>query len=220
MHNSDMPHMFKLCFDEIKKSKPQLIIDIGSGCMGYASRLIKTIDWECVLVLTDLSHRILKYDKYYVDEVLSNPKVKVVYLACDVKNLPFKDNSVTCITSMGGFEGVSYKYLDSYKESVRVLKINHNAVFSISLVSDKNNLQVRKWLNLIISEAQNSQMMMDYYNQIFDIREWHELLPNLGFTDHTLTKLSEEIPPPDEDKFPYNCEISRWMGHGIVVAQK
>jgi len=217
-YNSELrDNDYKMCLDELRKDKPKLIIDIGTGMMGWASRMVRLIDWECVLVLTDLSHRILKYDKRYVDEVLSNPKVKVVYLACDVRNLPFKDNTVDNITSMGGFEAVIYDYVKAYKESVRVLKNNHKALFDITYINDRNSADSIKWLELIHNEGGDMKV---YYNMIFDLKELAELIPSYGFSNHTLTVISDPIPPPDTDVFPYNDQISRWMGLAFVTAQK
>ena len=211
---------FKMCLDELRKYKPKLIIDIGTGMMGWASRMVSLIDWECVLVFTDLSHRILKYDKRYVDEVLSNPKVKVVYLACDVRNLPFKDNTIDGITSMGGFESVMYDYVKAYKESVRVLKPNSKALFDTAYIGDRNSADSIKWLELIHNQTDGDGIMTAYSNMIFDLNELAELIPSYGFAEHTLTVISDPIPPPDTDVFPYDSLISRWMGCAFVTAQK
>jgi Predicted transcriptional regulators len=218
-YNSELrDNDYKMCLDELRKDKPKLIIDIGTGMMGWASRMVRLIDWECVLVLTDLSHRILKYDKRYVDEVLSNPKVKVVYLACDVRNLPFKDNTVDNITSMGGFESVMYDYVKAYQEIVRVLKNNHKALFDITYIADRNSADSIKWLKLIKDDG--GDIMTAYYDMIFDLNEFAELIPSYGFSNHTLTVISEPISPPDTDVFPYDSQISRWMGCAFVIARK
>ena len=219
-YNSELRDNDKICLNELRKDKPKLIIDIGTGMMGWASRMIKFIDWECVLVFTDLSHRILKYDKRYVDEVLSNPKIKVVYLACDVRDLPFKDNTIDGITSMGGFEAVMYNYVKAYQESVRVLKNNHRALFDITFIADRNSPDSIKWLDLIHAEADGDNIMKQYYDMIFDLNELAELIPSYGFSNHTLTVISDPIPPPDTDVFPYNDQISRWMGVVFVTAEK
>lgn len=220
-HNEEPSDRYKSYLAEMRKDKPQIILDIGSGMMDWASKMIRLIDWDCVLVLTDLSHRLLKYDKRCVDEELSNPKVKVVYLACDVKNLPFRDGVIDCITSSGGYDCISYgQYDKAFIESVRVLKQNHKVITSLSCITDRNTDGNKKWLALIEEEANHGQLMREVYNMIHDVGEWHEILPTYGFTSHTLTMESPEIPPPDTDVFPYDCMVDRWMGLASVIAVK
>ncbi|MDF2544508.1 MAG: hypothetical protein K0S47_4226 [Herbinix sp.] len=202
----------------LKQSKPSVILDIGSGMGFFAAQLIQYIDWECVLVLTDLSHRILKYDKRYFDETSINPNVKVVYLACDVCNLPFKDNSLECITSCGGYDCVMTDFTNSMSESHRALSENGKIVFSIGLIGNREDENVQKWLDLI--KADTDPDMLQFYSQIYDIKEWHEIIKNLGFAKHTLIQTETEIPVPDTDVFPYDCMIGRWMGSANIVAEK
>lgn len=182
---------------------------------------MKFIDWECTIILTDLSHRILKYDKRYIDEHLMNPKIKFVYLACDVRNLPFKDDVLPFIFSYGGYQGIDYKWKEAFIESRRVLKECGEVMTELGIISDRENENVKKWLKLIKNEIGHDFDMMDlYYRTIFDVKEWHEIIKEFGFKDFTFIKISDEIEAPETDVFPYNCEISRWMGLAFIVAVK
>ena len=206
---------------ELQKNKPPIILEIGSGAAYGVRKFMKFVDWECTIILTDLSHRILKYDKRYIDEHLMNPKIKLVYLACDVRNLPFKDDVLSFILSYGGFDGVDYRWKEAYIEGHRVLQECGKVITSLGIVSDRENENVQKWLKLIQKEIGHDFDMMDlFYRAIFDIKEWHELLKEFGFKDFNFIKISDEIEAPETDVFPYNCEISRWMGSAFVAAVK
>ena len=205
---------------ELQKEKPPVILEIGSGCAFGIRRLMKIIDWDCTIILTDLSHRILKYDKRYIDENLISPKVKLVYLACDVRNLPFKNDTLSCILSFGGYEGVANRFKETFVESHRALKKGGAVVASMGIVSDREDKNVQKWLELIQKEASGDWMMMEYYNQIYDEKEWRELLKGFGFNEFAFVKIKDEIPASETDAFPYDCEISRWMGSAFIAAIK
>ena len=206
---------------ELQKQKPPIILDIGSGSAYGARKFMKFIDWECVIILTDLSHRILKYDKRYVDEISENPKIKFVYIACDVRNLPFKDNALPCILSYGGYCSVLYGLEKSFLESYRVLKNGGQTITDVEALSDKKDENVQKWLKLIQKEIGHyGDMMSEYYENIHDVKEWHELIKEFGFKDFMFVKCSEEITAPETDVFPYDCEISRWSGTAFIAAVK
>jgi transcriptional regulator with XRE-family HTH domain/ubiquinone/menaquinone biosynthesis C-methylase UbiE len=206
---------------ELQKNKPPVILEIGSGAAYGVRKFMKFIDWECTIILTDLSHRILKYDKRYIDENSINPQVKLVYLACDVRNLPFKDDVLPCILSYGGYDGIDYKFKDAFIESRRVLKTGAKVITNLGIISDRENENVQKWLKLIQKEIGHDFDMMDlYYRSIFDVKEWHGLLKEFGFKDFTFIKISDEIQVPETDVFPYNSEISRWMGGAFIAAVK
>jgi transcriptional regulator with XRE-family HTH domain/ubiquinone/menaquinone biosynthesis C-methylase UbiE len=206
---------------ELQKYKPPVILDIGSGSACGVKKFMKHIDWECTIILTDLSHRILKYDKRYIDENTINPQVKIVCLACDVRNLPFKDDSIPFVLSYGGYFCISYGLKKSIIEGRRVLIPGGRTVSDMGVVSDKKDQNVQKWLNLIKKEIGHEGDMMDeYYKTIYDVMEWHELIKECGFTDFEFVKIKDEICAPETDAFPYNCEISRWMGLAFITAIK
>jgi len=217
---NDYTESAKNIIHTLQKEKPAVILEIGSGCASGIRRLMKIIDWECTVILTDLSHRILKYDKRYIDENLISPQVKLVYLACDVRNLPFKDNTLSCILSYGGYEGIANRFKETFIESRRVLKESGVIVTSMGIISDREDKNVQKWLDLIQKEADGDWMMREYYNQIYDEKEWHELIKEFGFKESKFIKIKDEIPAPETDKFLYDCEISRWMGSAVITAIK
>jgi len=212
---------------ELQKEKPPVILDIGSGVAYGLRKFMKFIDWECTVILTDLSHRILKYDKRYIDEHSANPKIKLLYLACDVRNLPFKDETMPCILSYGGYGCVDYKFKEAFIEGLRVLKTGKKLITDMAVISDRQNENVQKWLKLIQNDIGHDYDMADlYYRSIFDVKEWHGLIKEFGFKDFELIKvprydgIENELPVPDADKFPYHDEITRWMCLAFIAAVK
>jgi len=205
---------------ELQKSKPPVILDIGSGVASGIKKFAKAIDWDCTVILTDLSHRILKYSKRHIDENMLNAHVKFVYLACDVKNLPFKDGSVPCILSYGGYCSVSYGFKESIIESRRVLKTNGKIMTDMGIISDREDKNAQKWLKLITDGMEYDSDFYWYHEQIYDVKEWHELIKEFGFTDFAFIKTRDEEKAPDTDKFPYDYEIARWMGLAFISMTK
>ena len=211
----------KNIIQELQKHKPPVILDIGSGSASGVRKFMNYIDWECTIILTDLSHRILKYDKRYIDENTINPQVKIVCFACDVRNLPFKDDTILFVLSYGGYFCISYGLKKSFTESRRVLIPGGRTITDMGIVSDRENQNVQKWLNLIKKEiGHDGDMMDEYYRSIYDMKEWDDLIKEFGFADFTFIKIKDEIPAPETDMFPYDCEISRWMGMAFITAVK
>jgi ubiquinone/menaquinone biosynthesis C-methylase UbiE len=195
-----------------------LRIEIGCGLASYANELIKRINWSCTLILNDISHRVLKYDKRFFDETLLNPYVKIIYIACDARKLPLKNNSIECVTSFGGYENILDNSLGGIKESFRVLIPNGKCVYEMSMVEDKKSPSTKKWLHLLeIDEDKDCTLFL---KEIYDLNEWHEKNKELVFKTHSITKFSDELPAPDTDKFPYSNEIARWMSLTVIIAEK
>ncbi|NLC68302.1 MAG: class I SAM-dependent methyltransferase [Clostridiaceae bacterium] len=202
----------------ITRQKPSIILDIGSGMASFIFELLKYINWDCTIILSDISHRILKYDKRYIEEQGQNPNANLVYIACDARNLPIKDNSLDLVTSFGGFENIMGDMLTAIKEAYRVISVGGKCNYEMSMVSDKSDENVKRWLYLIDND--DDKDMPAFRETIFDLAEWHEINMDVGFSNHEIIKLFYELPPPDADKFPYSYEITRWMAGTVIIAEK
>lgn len=94
---------------EIQKYQPRIIIDVACGTGSGIKYIMQRINWNCIVILCDVSHRILKWNRKYFSENMNNPYVDIVYLACDCANMPIANNSVDCVTSHAGFESMQEK---------------------------------------------------------------------------------------------------------------
>lgn len=205
--------------DKIIDAKPSVILEMGCGMGSFANELLKHINWECTYILNDISYRILKYDRRYMLENCNNAYVDMVYLSCNAINLPFDDDSVECIISAGGYENMMAEMNDGMIESKKILSKEGRMIFNLSFVEDINSKSTKKWIELLENDC--DQDLIIFRNMIHDISEWKAILLNIiGLKSCKIDKLFNEVPPPDTDKFPYNNEISRWMGQAIITAKK
>jgi transcriptional regulator with XRE-family HTH domain/ubiquinone/menaquinone biosynthesis C-methylase UbiE len=202
----------------MRNRKPSVILDIGSGMASLAGELVKHIDWPCTVILTDISHRVLKYDKRWFEEGEQNPNVSLVYLACDALRLPLKSGTVDMIVSLGGFENIAGDIIKPITEAYRALADTGTLNTFLSLVEERSAKSTQKWLHLI--EIDPDPDMPGFFNKIYDMNEWTEILKGIGYRNHEMVLTCHETPPPDGDKFPYNYEIGRWMASVVVCAGK
>ena len=128
-----------------------MILDIASGTGSGIKYIIQRINWNCTVILTDLSHRILSWNHKYFFENLNNPYVDLVYLVYDCANLPIQSHVIDCVTSRVGFESMQMKMEQGFSEEYRVLKVGANAIFDKSLVDDHHSANTKKWIKLLMS---------------------------------------------------------------------
>lgn len=206
-------------FDEIRKSKPEVILEAGTGEGSWASYMLENISWPCTVIFTDLSYRILKYDKKYFEENNYNPNVKIVYLACDIRNLPLKDNMLQCIASFAGFTNMEgFEYIEGINQAARVLKYGGECVYDACFVSDKNDSPASKWIYLMRDSKEG--YIKNAPDYICDLAEWRNINKDIGFTSYDIRIIKDEAKAPDTDRFPYiNC-ILQWMGTALICAKK
>lgn len=205
-------------WQEIKKRKPRVILDIACGTCSGLKYDLQRINWPCLIIMTDLSHRVLKYNKKYFSEEMVNPYVDIVCLACDCANLPVADSSIDMVVSNAGFESMQSKMMDGFNEGYRVLKDNGYAVYNMSIIDDRNSENTKKWLKLCASlDIPDS---VSFSELIHDIREWKEICMNTGYQNTEVTQIYTELPAPDSDVFPFENEIMQWMGEYLCVSQK
>lgn len=215
----DKYKMIKIFKDHMIGTKPSFILEIGTGLASLAAELIKYIDWPCILLLNDISHRILKYDKRYFDANIYNPNVKIAYMACDARKLPIKDNVLNCVVSFGGYDNIMENCIDAIKESYRALKYGGYCVYGMPYVNDLNNQSTKKWIDLLKNSADEDSL--NVVNKIHDIKYWLDVNKDIGFKDIKITKIIDEKPVPyNLHEYPYNYEVLRWTGYGTISAAK
>ncbi len=202
---------------EIAKRRPRTILDIATGMAFGATEYLKRIDWQCTVILTDLSHRILKWDKQYIEGSINNPYVDVVYLACDCANIPLASNSIECVTSLSGFESMQNKKMDGFSEGFRLLKKNGCAIYSMATVDDCECDNTKKWIDLLYNALDEQEKSLV---RIADIRQWSEVCGDVGYVETEFVKLYDELPAPDTDVFPYENNILQWMSEYVYVSKK
>lgn len=200
----------------IKELRPRVILDVACGTGGGIKYDLQRINWPCLVIMTDLSHRILKYNKRYFSEEMVNPYVDIVCLACNCARLPLKDGCIDMVVSNGGFESMQDKMMEGFRESYRVLKPGGHAVYNISIVGDHASENTRKWERLYKTLGEGYNL----FQKLFDIKEWEEACRQTGYASTETKEIYGELPAPEGDVFPFHNEIMQWMGEYLCVSEK
>lgn len=202
---------------EMEKRRPRIILDIATGTGNGIKYMIERINWPCMIIMTDLSHRILKWNKRFFSEELKNPYVDIVYLACDCANLPTNDNAIDMVTSTAGLESMQDKMMDGFREAYRVLKKNASAVYGMSIVDDYESANTKKWIELYLSLDPGYLPDQIIIN---DIKQWKDKCAVTGFAETEAIKIYGEMPAPADNVFPFQNEILQWMGEYVIISKK
>ena len=208
---------------EIEKLRPGIIVDIASGTGSGIRYIIERINWRCTIIMTDLSFRILAWNRRYFTEEIRNPYVDLVFLACDCSNIPILDNSVDMVFSNSGFESMQDKMMAGFKEAHRILKPGGHAVYNTALVNDHESDNTKKWVNLYLSRdsaISNDEKMKESKEKIRDCSQWLGECRKTGFIQNNYIKVYDEMPAPDTDIFPFENMIMRWMACYVFVSEK
>lgn len=200
----------------VKKLRPRVILDIACGTCSGLKYDLQRINWPCLVIMADVSHRILKYNKRYFTEELVNPYVDIVCLACDCAHLPIRDGCIDMVVSNGGFESMQAKMMDGFREAYRVLRQGGHAVYNISIVGDHDSENTKKWEQLYRSLHETYSL----HEKLFDIREWEAVCKKTGYSSTETKEIYGELPAPETDVFPYENEIMQWMGEYLCVSEK
>lgn len=206
----------ELRWQVLKKLRPRIILDIACGTGGGIKYDLQRINWPCLVIMTDLSHRILKYNKRYFSEEMVNPYVDIVCLACDCAHLPIDDGCIDMVVSNAGFESMQSKMMEGFREAYRVLKPGGHAVYNISIVGDHNSENTKKWERLYRSLDEAFSL----HDKLFDIVEWEDICRNTGYLSTETREVYGELPAPEGDVFPFENEIMQWMGEYLCVSEK
>ena len=166
--------------------------------------------------MTDLSHRVLKYNKKYFSEEMVNPYVDIVCVACDCAQLPIADNCIDMVVSNAGFESMQNKMMQGFSEGYRILKDSGNTIYNISVVDDYNSENTQKWMQLLNSLDGLNELLASVY----DIKEWQQICSKIGYAQTEVKQIYGELPAPSGDKFPFENEIMQWMGEYLCVSGK
>lgn len=204
----------ELKWKEISIRKPKVILDIASGTGTGIKSILNRIDWPCTVILTDLSHRILKWNRRYFRENYNNPYVDIHFLSCDASNLPIQPNMVDCILSYGGFESMQDKMLDGFKESIRVLKPDGAVIYNRSIIDDHESENSKRWIELYLDIKES---VIDP-GKMIDIDEWIESCKKIGFHKTVYKKVYGEMKVPDTEVFPFENMILRWMAEYVCIS--
>lgn len=206
----------ELRWQVLKKLRPRVILDIACGtCQGIRYDL-QRINWPCLVIMSDLSHRVLKYNKRYFSEEMVNPYVDIVCLACDCARLPIADGCIDMVVSNFGFESMQAKMMDGFREGYRVLKPGGHAVYNISIVGDHTSENTQKWERLYRSLDASYSL----HDKLFDIGEWESVCRDTGYSSTETREVYGELPAPEGDVFPFENEVLQWMGEYLCVSEK
>ncbi len=207
----------ELRWQVLKKLRPRVILDIACGMCSGLGYDLQRINWPCLVIMSDLSHRVLKYNKRYFSEEMVNPYVDIVCLACDCAHLPIDDCCIDMVVSNAGFESMQAKMMDGFREGYRVLKPGGHAVYNISIVGDHSSENTQKWERLYrtLEEADYS-----IQEKLYDIGEWEDICKAAGYSSTETREVYGELPAPEGEVFPFENEILQWMGEYLCVSEK
>jgi len=205
------PHYREVMWQHIKRLRPRTILVMACGTGSGIKYIIERINWPVTVIMADLSHRILKWNRVFFAEEWNNPYVDMVYMACDCAALPLADGCVDIVFSNGGFESMGTKMMPGVTEAHRVLAPGAHAVYNISLIENHANPDTQKWIHL----AQLSTS-----GNLNDSAQWLAKCRLVGFEKTELTKIYDELPAPQDEIFPFENEVLQWMAEFIAVSQK
>jgi ubiquinone/menaquinone biosynthesis C-methylase UbiE/DNA-binding XRE family transcriptional regulator len=211
------PHYREIMWQRIDKIRPRMILDIACGTGSGIKYIIERINWPVTIIMTDLSHRILKWNRVFYSKEWNNPYVDMVYLACDCAHLPLADNCIDIVFSNGGFESMQHKMMDGFYEGFRVLKSGAHAVYNISTIDDHNSENTKKWIQLF-TNLDNSYRPEE--ENLYNINQWLLKCEKAGYGKNEAVKVYGELPAPTDDIFPFENEIFQWMAEYVIVSQK
>lgn len=202
---------------EIEQRRPRTIVDFATGTGSGIKYIVERVRWPVTIILTDLSHRILKYDRTFFAEEWKNPFVDMVYVACDCADIPLPDNSIDMVFSNAGFESMQAKMMDGFREAYRILKPGGHAVYNISVVGNHGSENTKKWIALLFASEESIEKMVP---QMYDIQQWIVKCEAMGFRENQSIKIYDEMPAPDGDIFPFENMVLRWMAMHVMVSRK
>ena len=207
-----------IVWEKLHSIKPKVILDIASGMGTGIGHFIKQIDWPCMIILTDLSYRILSWNKIYFETVKANPYVELVYICCDCANIPIKSESIEVVLSNAGFESMQKKRMNGFQEGYRILKRGGSSIYNMSIVEDKTSANSKKWMDLMhaVGVFDDKQLA----EQLIEISEWKEICGKCGYRETWEEKLYGELPAPRNDVFPFKNELLQWTCSYVCVSRK
>ena len=208
-----------IIWETLKKLRPRVILDMACGTGQGIRRQIERIHWPVTIIMVDISHRILKWNKVFYSTECRNPFVDMVYLACDGANLPLISESVDVVFSNAGYESMQAKMMDGFREAYRVLKNGGYTVYTKSVIESHGNENSKKWMELLLSGVEASEAKI-WKEHFVDVDQWMKQCKEVGFAENTFTKVYGELPAPDTDVFPFENEMAQWMANYVILSKK
>lgn len=211
------PHFREIMWRIIEKLRPRTILDIACGTGSGIKYIIERITWPVTIIMADLSHRILKWNRIFYSEEWKNPYVDMVYTACDCSRLPLKDNCIDVVFSNGGFESMRMKMKEGFQEAYRVLKPGGSAVYNFSIIENCESENSGKWLRLYRGLEAGAHADE---NKLYECSEWITECRKIGFRTNKAIKVYGELPAPEDAVFPFENEILQWMAGYVILSEK
>lgn len=206
-------------WEAVRERRPKVILDMACGTGQGIKRQIERINWPVTVIMADVSHRILKWNKIYYSTECRNPFVDMVYLACDGARLPIMPESVDMVFSNAGYESMQAKMMAGFREAYRVIKSGGCTVYTKSVVESYGNSNSRKWMELMLSGMEENEAKM-WKEQFVDTGQWLERCKTTGFVENKFTKIYGELAAPDAGIFPFENEMAQWMASYVFVSVK
>lgn len=215
-HNTyeDSELMRSYFIQALRAAQPRIILDVACGMCQGALTWLSEIDWPCTIVFTDLSHRILKYDRQWIMENRLNPLVDMVFVACNCADLPFIDGRIEAVTSFAGFESMQLKAADGFREARRVLRPGYPAIHSRMLISGTENSN--KWRECMTDDDFEH---FGFFDLFVTEEQWKNQCLAVGYANTEIILLRDELPAPDDGVFPYKNECAQWMIQTLCISK-
>ena len=210
----------EILWEALEKQRPAILLDVACGTGQGIKRQLDRICWPTTILMTDISHRILKWNSLYYTAELQNPFVDIVYLACDGADLPLRDGTADCVFSYAGYESMQGKMADGLREAHRVLRGGGCSVYTKSVIAGHDNANSRKWMALLLSAADDAREAEWWKREFVDVEEWTAFCQSVGFTENRCVKIYDELPAPDTDRFPFKNEVAQWMAEYVFTSRK
>ncbi len=205
---------------EIERAKPGIMLDIATGMGSALASYVPRISWPCVLVMADISHRILKYNRQWFSSHRSNPNVQYVYLACDCTNLPFVPGSVDTVTSLAGFESMQDGFEKGFAQAFAALRKGGCSIHTRAVVKGDANTQ--QWLDSMTAsqDADVRNMAHRMLDALPTLDAWPAYCGKFGYTQTEIDVLYDELPAPNDGRFPFRNDLIQWMGMAVCASHK
>lgn len=117
-----------------------LVVDLASGMCTLVDAILKETS-GIRTVISDFSPRVLRRQKaYYRWCGLAD---RTEFLAFDVRKMPFKNNSISALTTYVGFQNIQYGANETVKEVARVLS---GELLAVCLFHPEHDIESREYL--------------------------------------------------------------------------
>lgn len=202
-------------WEQLVRTRPRVILDLCCGDARGTQHYVSRINWPCTVILADLSHRVLKYNRQLFREE-ANDYVDIACIACDGANLPLADQCVDAVVSFEGFQSMGIRCDDGLEEVYRVLKQSGVALYTMPLIA--GGADSERWISLMCQDAGTEPEGIS--RLMIDLPQWRKRCRRAGFQITGANRLCAELPPPDSGAFPFADHVFRWMALYLVDSRR